>query len=100
MCSGFPRAYLDEEPIVMTNRFCILILWLAAASATAAPLANDERHRNPNIEPSTASADHTPKTLDRPASTEENEDTLMRRLRVIVDELKQQGPPPVGCMEG
>ena len=84
----------------MTNRSCILILWLAAASAAAAPLANDETHRNSTIEPSTASAEHAPKTLDPPASTKENEDTIMRRLRVIVDELKQQGPPPVGCMEG
>ena len=84
----------------MTNRSCILILWLAAASATAAPLVNGETHHNPTIEPSTASAEDVPKTLDRPASTEENEDTIMRRLRVIVDELKQQGPPPVGCMEG
>jgi len=84
----------------MTNRSCILILWLAAASVTAAPLVNDETRRNPVIGPSTAPAEHAPKTLGQPASTEESEDAIMRRLRVIVDELKEQGPPPVGCMEG
>ena len=82
------------------NRSCIVILWLVATSAAAAPLASGEKYHGPKLEPSITPAEHTPKALGRPASADEKEDAIIRRLRVIVDELKRQGPPPVGCMEG
>ncbi len=33
-------------------------------------------------------------------AAEGDRETIMRRLRAIIDDLKRQGPPPVGCMEG
>ncbi|NCF28803.1 MAG: hypothetical protein GWP69_15580 [Gammaproteobacteria bacterium] len=32
--------------------------------------------------------------------TRERTETIMRRVRAVIEERKRQGPPPVGCMEG
>jgi hypothetical protein len=36
-------------------------------------------------------------SMSAPASDAE---AIMRRVRAVIEELKRQGPPPVGCMEG
>ncbi len=82
------------------NRSCIVILWLVATSAAAAPLGSFEKYHGPKMESSMTPAEHASKALDRPTSADEKEGAIIRRLRVIVDELKREGPPPVGCMEG
>jgi hypothetical protein len=84
----------------LTKRCCILTLWLAAASAAAAPLVSGEEDHSGKTAPSTASAEHTPEAADGPAGENDKEDAIMMRLRVLIDELKREGPPPVGCMEG
>jgi hypothetical protein len=72
----------------------------AGTAAATALLGSGEKHHGAKMEPSMAPTKHTPKALDGPSSVDESEDTIMRRLRVIVDEFKREGPPPVGCMEG
>ena len=91
---------IKSGPIVLTKRCFILIFCLAATSAAAAPLVSGENHRSAKTGPSTALAEQTPEAAHRPAGADEGEDAIIRRLRVIIDELKRQGPPPVGCMEG
>lgn len=89
-----------QEGIVLANRSCILILWLAATSAAAAPLAGSGNEQRSTIEHSTTPSERTIHAQEKAASLEGSEDTLTRRLRRIVDELKRAGPPPIGCMEG
>ena len=84
----------------MANRSCILILWLAATSAAAAPLADSGNQQQSTIEHSTTQSERTIHAQEKAASLEESEDTLTTRLRRIIDELKRAGPPPIGCMEG
>ncbi len=84
----------------MTNRPYTLVLWLAATSAAAAPLAGGEEDQRPGFGHLMTPAEHTPETLGHTTGTDAREDIIMRRLRLIIDQRKQAGPPPVGCMEG
>ena len=84
----------------MTSRPYILILCLTATSAAAAPLTGGEENQGPAFARLMTPAAYTPKTPDRTADTNQTENTIMRRLRLIIDQRKQAGPPPIGCMEG
>jgi hypothetical protein len=34
------------------------------------------------------------------SSADVGAEIILRRVRAVIEELKRQGPPPVGCMEG
>jgi hypothetical protein len=86
--------------MILTKRSCVLVLWLASTSAAAVPPGSSGKGQNPRKAPLMAPAEHTPTAPGRASDTDEREDAVTRRLRVIIDELKRKGPPPVGCMEG
>ena len=88
-------------PIAMTNRSSLLILWLVCAAVDAAPLGNTENEPDPGLEPSIRPTEHMRRApAESSLQLGEGEDAIERRLRIIIDELRRQGPPPVGCMEG
>jgi hypothetical protein len=45
-------------------------------------------------------ADHKPNAPSRQSDMDTSEDTIMRCLHVIVDELKRERPPSASYMEG
>lgn len=78
------------------RRSLILVLWLISMTAGAAPVGSASKVGGPGM------AQALPQSGIAPAasSAEADAETLMRRLRAVIEELKRQGPPPIGCMEG
>ena len=81
------------------RRSLILILWLISMTAGAAPVGNANKVDGPGMVAALPLSGNAP-GAPAASSAEVDAETLMRRLRAIIEELSRQGPPPVGCMEG
>ena len=81
------------------KRSFVLILWLISSTSAAAPTEGAERIDEAGVGQSLSTGNDK---LRVPAQSSKvvNQESVMQRLRLIVDDLKRQGPPPVGCMEG
>jgi hypothetical protein len=84
-------------------RYLIPIIWVismtAGMTAGAEPIRGVGQARGQVlVNSSPASSD----TTEGPhiSLTRERTETIMRRVRAVIEERKRQGPPPVGCMEG
>lgn len=86
--------------MILSYRTWVLVLWLTATSVAAAPLEGVDKDQDLEPVPSMGPIEPTPDTLDRLSGPDAGEDAITRRLRVIIDQLRRAGPPPVGCMEG
>jgi len=62
-------------------------------TASAAPVENPG---GPDV---VKASNPSGKALEVHGASAADED-VMRRVRVLIEELKRQGPPPVDCMEG
>ncbi len=49
---------------------------------------------------SSSPASETVPEVPRAPSAGVDSETIIRRVRAVIEELKRQGPPPVDCMEG
>jgi hypothetical protein len=81
------------------RRYLIPIIWLISMTAGAEPSRGvGQVHGQVLVRFSPASSD----TIEGPriSLTRERAETIMRRVRAVIEERKRQGPPPVGCMEG
>jgi len=81
------------------RRYLIPIFWLISMTAGAEPTQGvGQVHGQVLVRSSPASSN----TIDGPriSLTRERAETIMRRVRAVIEERKRQGPPPVGCMEG
>ena len=81
------------------RRYLIPIIWVISMAAGAEPSRGvDQVHGQVLVRSSPAFSD----TTGGPQSslTRERTETIMRRVRAVIEERKRQGPPPVGCMEG
>ena len=76
-----------------------LILWLVASASAAAPV-KDAKRIDKSIVGQSRLINSDELRVPASPSNVVNQEIIIRRLRVIVDDLKRQGPPPVGCMEG
>ena len=76
-----------------------LILWLISSASAAAPMEEAKRIDEASVGQSYSTGKDELR-IPPQSSNVVNQEIIMQRLRVIVDDLKRQGPPPVGCMEG
>jgi hypothetical protein len=75
------------------RRSLLPFLWLVSMMAGAAAAGNPDG-------PEVVKAPNPPgKALEVHGTSAADED-VMQRVRVLIEELKRQGPPPVDCMEG
>jgi hypothetical protein len=81
------------------RRSSVPILWLLSMTAAAAQVWDADKADGPDMARLSvpfANASEVPGAS--PADVDA--DTVMRRVRAVIEELKREGPPPVGCMEG
>lgn len=78
------------------RRILVPILWLMVMPVDAAPV------RDVGIAGRVMPSSTPDSVLEVPraSSVGGDDERIRRRLRAIIEELKRQGPPPVGCMEG
>ncbi len=81
------------------KRSLFLILWLISSASAAAPMGDAKRIDAVGVEQSLPTSNDALRIPTKP-SNGVGQESIMRRLRVIIDDLQRQGPPPVGCMEG
>ena len=81
------------------RRFLVPILWLMSMTAGAAPVSNADKADGSDMLRSLLSSGNAPE-VPSASSPEVDAEAIMRRVRAVIEELKRQGPPPVGCMEG
>ena len=75
------------------RRSLVPILWLVSMTASGAPVGDPG---GPDV---VKASNPSAKALEGQGASAADED-VMRRVRVLIEELKRQGPPPVDCMEG
>ena len=81
------------------HRPFVLVLWLISMAAGAAAPEDAETTDEPSMRKSLLATKGLSGTPSQSSNDAERE-TIMRRLRAIVEELRRRGPPPVDCMEG
>ena len=81
------------------RRFSLLILWLMSITAAAGQVSDAGKADGPDMVKSSAAFGNASQVLGA-SPADVDADTIMRRVRAVIEELKRQGPPPVGCMEG
>ena len=68
-------------------------------TAGAAPVWNADKADGPDMVKSFLPSGNAPE-VPSGSFAEVDAETIMRRVRAVIEDLKRQGPPPVGCMEG
>ncbi len=74
-------------------------MWLMSMTAGAAPVGNADKTDGSDMVRSLLPSGNAPE-VPGVSSADVDAEIFMRRVRAVIEELKRQGPPPVGCMEG
>ena len=81
------------------RRLLLPILWTMSMMAGAPWVWSAGKADVPDAVSSSPSTENVPE-VPRASSAGMDPEIIMRRVRVVIEELKRQGPPPVDCMEG
>ncbi len=81
------------------RRFLVPILWTMSMMAGAPPVWSAGKADVPDTVSASPSTGNVPE-VPRASAAGVDPETVMRRVRAVIEELKLQGPPPVDCMEG
>ncbi len=81
------------------RRFLVPILWTMSMMAGAPPVWSAGKANGPDTVSSSPLTENVPE-VPRASSAGVDPETIMQRVRAVIEELKRQGPPPVDCMEG
>ena len=81
------------------RRISVPILWLVSMAAAAAQVWDADKADGPDMVRSSAPFGNASQ-VPGASLADVDAETIMRRVRAIIEELKREGPPPIGCMEG